>query len=143
MRDLFDDIEENPRIRRQPTKDWNNWLESSFSHGRCSCSRCKAHDFQEESYKHKHTFQFRHGYMTRVFGNSTSTDFAAKLKSSWVSLYDLKGDAINEFESKLTGKGVPLSKVEEFTVFSNTQYLKALLDAITGITLENDLIRMD
>jgi hypothetical protein len=71
--------------------------------------------------------------MTRKFAVTTMDDLKGKLKSAWISYYNLSEEAQSEkdvFIYLLEHGQVGLEKVKAFTLIENRIYLDALLEDI-------------
>jgi len=106
MNDLF----ENSRINLTPSSDWNKWLSTIFKRGRCECRRCQDNSYDESSYGQRHSFVINGQDMARKFAVTAMDDLKGKLKSAWVSYYDLSEEAQSE-------KDVFISQLEDIKVF--------------------------
>ena len=133
MNDLF----EKSRINLKPSSNWNKCLSTIFQFGHCECCRCQDNSYDEISYVQRHTFVINGQCMTRKFAVTTMDDLKGKLKSAWVSYYDLseEGDTnsggLSEkdvFISQLQRDQLELAKVKAFTLAENHIYLDALLE---------------
>ena len=129
MNDLF----EKSRINLKPSSNWNKCLSTIFQFGHCECCRCQSNSYDESSYVQRHTFVINGQCMTRKFAVTSLDDLKGKLKSAWISYYNVSEEAQSKkdvFIYLLEHGQVGLEKVKAFTLIENHIYLDALLEDI-------------
>lgn len=68
-------------------KDLNDWCESAFKEGICTCTRCSDNGNFEEGYAYRHSFLIGDQIFSRRFATTPPITLLTSLSSAWLSYF--------------------------------------------------------
>lgn len=77
----------NSRSGLKPVREFNDLLAKALPAGRCECDRCRAGNYDQASYRFKHSVEIDGVVHRRIFGVSSKESLDQAITAAWESYY--------------------------------------------------------